>query len=232
MQNGEFSELWKLSTVKPLIKKPGMELQYGNYRPISNLSFLSKVIEKLVLQQYNHHIITHSLLPDYQSAYRQGYSCETALVKLFNDSLWSMEKKRVTTLCAIDLSAAFDTVDHDVLLTLLKNRFGISGNVFSWFRAYLRPRQFRVRVGETYSEPRAVDYSVPQGSVVGPQLFSAYASTLGDVVLSEHNISLYGFADDHVLSTEINLNDPLSERRSISSLEQCLNCVKEWTVTD
>lgn len=88
--------------------------------------------------------------------------------------------------------------------------------------------QLRVRVGETYSKPHAVDYSVPQGSVVGPQLFSAYASTLDDVVMSEHNISLYGFADDHVLSWEIDLSDPLSERRSMSGLEECLKCVKEW----
>ncbi|KAJ8039326.1 hypothetical protein HOLleu_17004 [Holothuria leucospilota] len=122
--------MWKFSTVKPLLKKPGLELQYGNYRPIRNLQFLPKVIEKFFLQQYKDHIMTHALLPDYQSTYCQNYSCKTALVKWFNDALWSMEKKRVS-LSGFSLSAALDTVDHEVLLPLWANRFGISGNIVS-----------------------------------------------------------------------------------------------------
>ena len=85
-------------------------MELCNYRPVSNLSFLSKVLEKAVLKQF----------PEYQSAYRQGFSCKTALVKLTNDILWAMEHQKVTAMMAIDLSAAFDTVDHDILLEVLQ----------------------------------------------------------------------------------------------------------------
>ena len=102
--------------VKPLLKKIGLELILKNYRPVSNLSFLSKLVEKSAVIQAHNHMNQGKLLPEYQSAYRENFSTETALVKLCNDILENMEHRKVTVLCAIDLSAAFDTVDHDILL--------------------------------------------------------------------------------------------------------------------
>ena len=90
---GKFTQEWKNSSVKPLLKKTGLDLLRKNYRPVSNLKYISKMVEKAALNQFNAHSDNHDLLPDFQSAYREGYSTETALLKLVNDALWSMENK-------------------------------------------------------------------------------------------------------------------------------------------
>ena len=119
INNGVFSEKWKSARIKPLIKSQSKVTVLQNYRPVSNLTFLSKVVEKITLNQFTQHREDHHLLPDYQSAYRKYHSCKTSLIKLVNDLLWAMEKQEVTAMTVLDLSAAFDTVDHDLLLTVL-----------------------------------------------------------------------------------------------------------------
>ena len=96
-----------------------------NYCPVSNLSFLSKVLECCVLNQFAHHCSKYGLMPEYQSAYRKNFSCETAYVKIMNDCLWNMENQQLTAIVAIDLSASFDTVDHHMLIDVLNKRFNI-----------------------------------------------------------------------------------------------------------
>ena len=122
LKKGAFADKWKTFTIKPLLKNISLELICKNYRPVSNLSFLSKILEKCVLPQFNTHCTENNLLPGYQLAYREHFPCETALVKLMDDMLWDMEGQELTALVAIDLSAAFNTVDHDVLLHVLNNR--------------------------------------------------------------------------------------------------------------
>ena len=129
---GEFTQQWKTALVKPLLKKVGMELTNTSYHPVSNLPFLSKVVEKSVLLRFNRHCNEHNLMPNYQSAYRANFSCETVLVKLTDNLLWAMEHQEVTPLVAIDLSAAFDTVDHDMLLSVLSKKFGVVDNALKW----------------------------------------------------------------------------------------------------
>ena len=102
--------------------------------------FLSKVLEKCALKQLDDHCKKYASLPDYQSAYRQSYSCETALVKLVNDVLWNMENSDVTAFVAIDLTVAFDTADHGILLEVLQHHFGVTGIARKWFKSYLSPR--------------------------------------------------------------------------------------------
>ena len=103
-----------------------MELILKSYRPVSNLSFLSKLVERVALDQMNNHCEKHNIIPDYQSAYRVNYSCETALVKLVNDVLWCYKNQEAMQIVAIDLSATFDTVDHDLLLSFLQKRARIN----------------------------------------------------------------------------------------------------------
>ena len=91
-----------------------------NYTPVSNLQFISKIVEKVTLDQFTLHCNSNSLLPNYQSAYRKYYSCKTSLVKLVNGILWAMEKQQVTVVVILDLSVAFDTVNHDLLLEVLE----------------------------------------------------------------------------------------------------------------
>ena len=137
---GIFVEEWKIAIVHPLLKKLGSELIPSNYRPVSNLSFLSKLLKKGALQQFNNNYIINKLLPDYQSAYRKNYRTETSLIKLVSDILWAMERQEVTALTTLDLSAAFDTVNHEILIEVLEHQFGITNSALSWFKTYLYPR--------------------------------------------------------------------------------------------
>ena len=111
----------------------GLALVASNYHPVSNLQFLSKVLERCVVNQFTAHCDANNLFPSYQLAYRRNYSCETALIKITNDCLWTMENQMVTALGAIDLSVAFDTVDHEILLEVLNKKFGLQNTALQWF---------------------------------------------------------------------------------------------------
>ena len=159
---GEFCCEWKTAVVRPLLKKLGLELIFSNFRPVSNLTFISKVIERCMLLQVSQHCDEYQLQPDYQSAYRKHYSCETAMLRVSNDILWGMESQCVTALVALDLSAAFDMVDHDILLSILSKKYGIKGKALQWFDQYLRPRSFKVAAKGAYSKDQDLIVSVPQ----------------------------------------------------------------------
>ena len=103
----------------------------------------------------------------------------------------------MNALVAIDLSAAFDTVDHAILLEVMEKQFGITSEAKLWFSSYLYPRGFKVKIKESYSSRKDLPFSVPQGSILGPTLFNIYASTLAETIPDD--ISLNGFADDHSL---------------------------------
>ena len=207
------------------------------------------MVEGAVLQQFNKHCKDQDLFPDYQSAYRPNYSCETALVKIVNDILWAMENKKVTALMAIDLSTAFNTVDHSVLIAVLRVRFGITDTALSWFEAYLHPRYCKVNAGTNYSKDRELVCCVPQGSCAGPILFTVYASTIESVITTQTSdngeegssqikinhlndrattVSLHGFVDDHALKNTFSANSRLAERESVSTLEAKTADVKLW----
>ena len=111
-QGCKFAKKWKTTLVKPLIKKPNLDRINSSYRPVSNLKFLSKIVKCGVLNQFNDHCKQYNLIPYYQSPYKENYSCETALAKLVNDILWKMERQEITALTVIDLSTAFNMVDH------------------------------------------------------------------------------------------------------------------------
>ena len=115
LESGLFADDWKCALVLPLLKKPGLDLLYKNYRPVSNLQYVSKLTEKTVLDQIHTHMMTHSLYPEFQSAYRKNHSTETALVRVTNDILMKINTQEVILLVMLDLSAAFDTVNPSSL---------------------------------------------------------------------------------------------------------------------
>ena len=224
---GQFTYQWKVAIVRPLLKKQGLDLIKKNYKPVSNLSCLSKVIEKVMLTQFNEHCDNYRLLPDYQSAYRSNYSCETSLLKLTNDILWNMENKQVTALVMIDLSAAFDTIDHELLLEILHHRYSISDNALKWYDNYLRPRGFKVCVGDSYSKERPLTFSVPQGSCSGAVMFIVYIESLSDIIL--HPIQLAGFAYDHSIHNKFKPDsDGNAEKQTIDRLQGAMSHTKNW----
>ena len=135
LSTGSFACNCKMAIVKPLLKKPGLDLEKKNYRPVSNLSFLSKLVEQCMVKQLLQHCEYNHLILDFQSAYRANYSTETSLVKLVNDILWSMEQRQIMMVVLLDLSTAFDTVEHDILLSILNKQFGICGKALEWFNS-------------------------------------------------------------------------------------------------
>ena len=226
LQQGTFVSNWKTAVIRPTLKKPGLELTLANYRPVSNLGFLSKVLEKAALEQFMEHCENNNLMPDYQSAYRKNYSCETALIKMVDDLLWSFEKEQATALMAVDLSAAFDTVDHGILLSVLEARYGVSSTALHWFGTYLYPRNCKVNIGKNDSSLCDLPFSVPQGSCMGPVLYLTYASTLQDTV--PDNITLHGYADDHAMKLPFNAKDRRAEKVAIHDLEMCATKINDW----
>ena len=220
LQEGLFIKQWKTAVVRPLLKKKGLELLHSNYRPVSNLNFLSKVLEKLALNQFKDHCAKFHLYLDYQSAYRKHYSCETALIKVLDDILQNIEYQKVTALTCIDFSAAFDTVDHQILLNVLQTKFGIEDTVWNWFFSYLQPRDFSVNIGDTYSSKKEPTFSVPQGSCAGPTLYSVYASTMAEVV--PQKMDIHGYADDHVIKKSFRSGIKDEEELALSDMEKTL----------
>ena len=184
------------------------------------------MVEKVVLTQFNKDCSTHKLIPDYQSACRANFIWETALAKIVNVILWPMEHQKFTSLVAINLSAAFDMVNHNILLSVLEKKFGIHDTCLTWFRPHLNSRYSMVKIREAYPSKCKLDCSVPQGSLGGPSLYTVYASTMQSVVSEE--INLHGFADDHILKNSFRASSRDNDKESISSLEYTLVNVKTW----
>ena len=182
LEQGRFPESLKNAMVKPSIKDSNGDVNdYKNYRPISNLPYMSKIIEKAVQRQLEKHLEKHNLHAMYQSGYRAGHSCETATLTVYNDLLCLSDVKSKVILLLLDLSAAFDTINHSILLRKLYNKFGITGTVLQWFESYLDQRSFTVTINESKSERCFLVIGVPQGSILGPILFILYTKELESI---------------------------------------------------
>ena len=223
---GQFYDHWKLAVVVPLLKKVGLDLVCSNYRPVSNLAFISKIVEKTVIEQLNEHMSLNDLHSAHQSAYKSNFSTETALCFLMNRLLWSMEKGEVVVMAALDLSAAFDTVDHQVLISVLKQNFGVEGIALNWIKTYLANRQMHIKVNDSTSSVRTFNYSVPQGSCLGPVFFNIYSSTILECIESTQDLG--GYADDHYLCDSFKPSDPQSETSCIDRIETSIDHIISW----
>ena len=225
MLSGSVPTSFKCAVVKPLLKKANLDKNnLKNYRPVSNLPFLSKILEKIVLTQLFSYLNSHSLLSPNQSAYRPSHSTETALLKVTNDILQALDHGNVSVLTLLDLSAAFDTVDHSILIDTLRHYYGISGTALSWFENYLSFRSQSVLINDFSSDNSDLCFGVPQGSVLGPVLFIMYSRPLSSLIDS-HSILNQSFADDTQLYTSCRPSDIDS---SIATLQSCITDVKSW----
>ena len=224
LQLGEVPALFKSAIVTPLLKKPSLDRNIlKNYRPVSNLPFLSKVLEKTVSLQLKSYLSDHSLLEPLQSAYRQYHSTETALIKVHDDICMALDAGKCVLLVLLDLSAAFDTIDHSILLTRL-SELGISGTPLQWFKSYLKNRQQSVIINDLLSSAQILQSGVPQGSVLGPLLFCIYISPLGQLI-RRHKLQFHQYADDNQLYLSFSQTDSLE---SIDTMETAVNDIKSW----
>ena len=223
--SGLFPEDFKCAHVNPILKKTTLAKEdLNSYRPISNLSFISKILEKVVANRLTSHININGLTNASQSAYKQFHSTETALLKVHNDINLNIDNGKVTALTLIDLSAAFDAIDHDILITRLSTWYGISGTALSWFTSYLTDRRQAIKIGNCFSDMLPTSCGVPQGSVLGPLLFTLYTTPLSSVIQS-HNLDHHLYADDTQIY--VSLTTP-NTCRSLNQLRDCLQDVSLW----
>ena len=172
LSTGVLPSIWKKSLVFPTLKKASLDPEnLFNYRPISNLSSLSKVIECVIVLNYNLIYIRINLFPTRQSPYRRYHSAETMMLKITNDLALSLDKNMDVAFVFLDLSSAFDTVDHNLLLQILEEKFGFTGIVQKWAKSYLAERIQTVVISKVESQASPMSRGVPQGSVLGPLLF-------------------------------------------------------------
>ena len=219
---------FKCARIRLLLKNPGLDPDVlKHYRPMSSLPFISKVLENVVDARLERHLVINSLHERSQSAYRKFHSTESALLKVQNDILHSLDQGCISVLVLLDLSAAFDTIDHGVLLHRLEHCFGISGKPLSWMTSYLADRYQSVCVDGELSEPVLMGCSVPQGSVLGPKHYVMYTKPLGDVI-RKHGLHHHFYADDTQLYISFKSKDDVAQTEALSRIESCLKDIESW----
>ena len=191
---------------------------------MSNLSFVSKIIEKVILSKLFSNLSTNQLFNPFQSAYRPAHSTETALLKVTNDLLRSLDHGNVSLLTLLDLSAAFDAIDHTILLHRLDQVFGIHDTALHWFSSYLTNRTQTVTVNNCSSAPEIISCGVPLGSVLAPVRFVLYTAPLSNV-MDSHSVLHHSSADDTQLQKSA---PPQQVDELIQSMQQCVHNVKSW----
>ena len=194
-----------------------------HYQPVSNLPFFSEVLERIVLKPFLQHLQSHSLLEPFQSAYPKCHGTETALLRVVEDLLQASDSGCVSILSLLDLSAAFDTIDHNILIIGLCSTFGCSGMVLDWFISYLSCRTQSVFVGHE-STPSVLKCGVLQSSVLGPLLFTLYTHPLS-AVICQSGLSYHFFADDSQLQKS---SVPSDCPVLACCLKDCIEDVTEW----
>ena len=207
---GVHTDHWKKPLVVPTYKSGDTD-SIVNYRPICLLPILSKILEKIVAIQLLDHLESNKLLNNAQHGFRQNLSTETALLTVTNSLYENIEKKKISLLILLDLSKAFDSVSHPILL----NKMSMLNIDLFWFENYLKNRLQSVRLGSIFSSPIEIRFGVPQGSILGPILFIIL---INDMLQHIHNCLLVGYADDTQLLLEgdpDNIDDLISRGESV-----------------
>ena len=226
LTEGIFPEPLKTGHITPVIKNAKGDINsLFNYRPIFDLSFVSKLIEKCVLHQLQNHMEVNKLTFKLQSAFKKMHSCETALLKIYNDILTELGPNQHSMMLFLDFSSAFDTVNHKILLKKLEHQFNIKGSALNWFKSYLENRKFKVKVNNHFSDCMDIGHGVPQGSVLGPALFSNYTQEL-HLITDSYGLNVHMFADDIQIYCTVD-GENLEKKKA--DLINCLNDIVKWS---
>lgn len=210
---------WKRAKIIPLPKNKKVPFSGANSRPISLLPVLSKMMESIVYDQIKKYLSTNNLVTDFQHAYKEGHSTVTAMTQMTDDWLREIEEKKIVGAVLIDFSAAFDIINHNLLLKKLEC-YGFDQSAVSWFESYLANRTQTVFFNGSYSDVRAVNCGVPQGSCLGPLLYTIFTNDL-PLAVKRANIAMY--ADDSTIYTSALTTNELD-----TVLNAELRLVAEW----
>jgi hypothetical protein len=229
LTSGEVPHDFKSAIIIPLIKKANLDQeQMKNFRPVANLTYVSKLVERVVDARLSTYLHSNGLNVIFQSAYKSNHSTETALTRVHNDILISMDKGKCVMLVLLDLSAAFDTIDHAHLLQRLELNFGVVDRAYKWFDSYLSHRKQAIQIENNRSVFRETTFGVPQGSVLGPILFCLYTAPLATII-SKHNIQYHLYADDTQLYLEFY---PSEFNQTRTRMENCIGEVQQWMTSN
>ena len=196
LPEGMLPDCEKIAVITPILKKSDLDPDnVTNYRPISYLTYLSKLIERLVSSQLTTYLNETHLLAPWQSAYRVGFSIKIATLKIASDILDFADAGDVTIIALLDFSAAFDSFDHGILLQRLNLSYGICGSVLRWMQSFLSSRFQTVQFADKQSSCSTLTCRVPQGSILGPIMFTLY---IADVIRTANSfgINIHCYADD------------------------------------
>ena len=220
--SNKLPNVWKTARMTSVYKK-GDKTDKENYRPLSNLCLLSKVMETLVSDTIKKHVMEdHNMITEKQWAYRKGYSTELLLIQLTEKWKTELEKGNFVAAAFIDFRKAFDSIPHYALLKKLQ-AFGITGDLYHWIENYLNNRKQYTQINGKTSNQADVTFGVPQGSVLGPLLFSLFTSDLPNKVGAGDT---YLYADDTTLYCIAKTAD-----RAVNLLNRALNELYEWSIT-
>ena len=232
LKTGVFPGTMKNAVVKPTLKKTNADPDVlSNYRPVSNLSTMSKLLERVVLQQLNSHMEDNELYCSAQSGYRKDHSCETLLIRMSDDLIKRVSGDQTVMIILLDLSAAFDTIDHQILVKKLREDYRINGIPLQWVISYLRGRSFSVKINGCMSTLEDLLYGVPQGSILGPILFILYTKELQSIA-AKYGLEIQLYADDSQVYTGFNSKRPASLEDTMRRINGCMAEIKEWMVTN
>ena len=227
LQLGKFPSPWKKACVTPIFKKKGSNSDPTNYRPISLLPNLSKILEKLVFNKVYEHISNNFLLSEKQSGYRPGHSTQIQLLYLTHHLYSALSNHKDFTAIFLDISKYFDKIWHKGLIYKCENQYNISGSLLEWLKSYLEDRSQIVRVGNSFSSPELIHSGCPQGSVLGPLLAIMY---LNDLSSKTQNDALF-YADD----TSLYFSHHHDAKQEKQSVQNDLNAIKQygddWAIT-
>ncbi|KAF7246017.1 putative RNA-directed DNA polymerase from transposon BS [Varanus komodoensis] len=213
----------KEALVRPVLKKAFLDPEVAtNYRPVANIPFLGKVLERVVAGQLQALLDETDYLDPFQSGFRPGYSTESALVALYDDLCREKDRGSASLLALLDLSVAFDTINHGILLDRLVG-LGVGGTALRWFCSYLNGRFQKVVLGDYGSAPWQLCHGVPRGSILSPLLFNFYMKPLGEVI-RRCGLRTHQYADD----TQLYLSFSTNPGEAVAVLNRCLAEVMGW----
>ncbi len=220
---GIFPTAFKQARVTPLLKKPTLITSLtDSFRPVSLLPFIAKTLKQVVFNQVSLFLSQNNKLNAKQSGFRSDHSTETALLSVTEALRIAKADSKSSVLILLDLSAAFDTVNHQILLSTLSS-LDITGIPLRWFESYLTGRSFRVAWGGEVSKAHQLVTGVPQGSVLGPLLFSTYTTSLAPIIQA-HGFSYHFYTDDTQLYLSFRPDDPTVAAR----ISGCLADISAW----